>query len=715
MIRRHISEKIMIKQEFKAESKKLLDLMINSIYTHKDIFLREIISNASDAIDKLIFMSLTDDRINTKREDFEIKITIDKEKRLLTVSDNGIGMNAEDMANNLGVIAGSGSQKFREALEAGAFKGGAQGKSETSVADLIGQFGVGFYSAFMVADRVTVISRKYGETQGFRWRSSGADGYEIAACGKPSFGTDVIMHIREDDFSRVMTEEQGAANTVNGARGAAGQGAAGQGAKIDPDDPDRDEYSRYLREYPIYKLVKKYSDYIRFPIKMLMPRPKVKEGSPKDAPEYEEEFVYETLNSMIPIWQRSKNEVTREEYDEFYQNHYDEKNKPQSVININVEGNVTYKALLFIPKKQSGQYDTDEYIPGLQLYSNGVKIMEHCMAIVPECYDFVRGIVDSPDLSLNISRETLQHDKQLRVIAGNIEKKIKAELIRMLTETREDYEKFFMNFGRRIKVCAMDNYGEKKEQLQELLMFFSSMTGKLITLSEYVTHMKPGQKYIYYASGHSFDAIDRLPQTEILKDNDIEILYFTDKADELVADMFGSYKEHLFRSCIDGDIDMEDILGTDGTQAGSSSSGTSGGGSGAAGTSSCVGSATDADKDYDCVFDFVKEALGCKVDEVKASTKLKSHPVCLSSGKGISFEMEKYFRAMQPNMPMKAKRILELNTSHPAFSALADAVIHDQPKARKYAEVLFNQACLIAGLPIPDPSGYTDIVCSLFE
>ncbi len=629
----------MSKKEFKAESKRLLDMMINSIYTHKEIFLREIISNASDAIDKLCYISLTDDKVGLKREDFQITLTIDKENRTLTVSDNGIGMDESDLENNLGVIANSGSLQFKGELE---------GK-ETTDTDIIGQFGVGFYSAFMVADEITVITKKYGCDQAYRWQSTGVDGYTIEPCEKDTVGTDIIMHIKPDS------------------------------------EEEKDEYSQYLREYPLYKLVKKYSDYIRFPIRMLMPHPKLKEGCPEDKPEYEEEFVYETLNSMVPLWQRKKSEVTKEEYDKFYQERFGEMAPPQSVITASVEGAVTYKALLFIPSRMPNQYFTEDFKPGLQLYSSGVMIMDHCADLLPEYFNFVRGVVDSPDLSLNISRELLQHDRQLKVIASNLEKKIKAELLRMLKDERESYETIYRSYGRQLKLCALDNYGANKEKVQDLLLFYSSKEKKLVTLDEYVDRMPEDQKFIYYATGESVDAIDHLPQTELVKEHDYEMLYFTDNTDGFIPDMFGKYRDKPFRSVVDGELELDDEKKPDETEH------------------------------YKEAFTFIKEALGDKVTEVKASTKLKTHPVCLSSGEGITFEMEKYFTAVQPDLNMKAKRILEVNVDHPAFLTFETARIVEPEKAKKYAQILYNQACLIAGLPIDDPSAYTDLLCSLWK
>ena len=628
----------MSKIEFKAESKRLLDMMINSIYTHKEIFLREIISNASDAIDKLCYLSLTDEKVGLKREDFQITLTIDKANRTLTVSDNGIGMDESDLENNLGVIASSGSYRFKQ--EVG---------DDAKDTDVIGQFGVGFYSAFMVADEITVITKKYGCDQAYRWQSTGVDGYTIEPCEKDTVGTDIIMHIKPDS------------------------------------EEEKDEYSQYLREYPLYKLVKKYSDYIRFPIRMLMPHPKLKEGCPEDKPEYEEDFVYETLNSMVPLWQRKKSEVTKEEYDKFYQERFGEMAPPQSVITASVEGAVTYKALLFIPSRMPNQYFTEDFKPGLQLYSSGVMIMDHCADLLPEYFNFVRGVVDSPDLSLNISRELLQHDRQLKVIATNLEKKIKAELLWMLKDERESYETIYRSYGRQLKLCALDNYGANKEKVQDLLLFYSSKEKKLVTLDEYVDRMPESQKFIYYATGESVDAIDHLPQTELVKEHDYEMLYFTDNTDGFIPDMFGKYRDKPFRSVVDGELELDDEKKPDETEH------------------------------YKEAFTFIKEALGDKVTEVKASTKLKTHPVCLSSGEGITFEMEKYFTAVQPDLNMKAKRILEVNVDHPAFLAFETARIVEPEKAKKYAQILYNQACLIAGLPIDDPSAYTDLLCSLWK
>ena len=627
----------MAKKEFKAESKRLLELMIHSIYTHKEIFLRELLSNASDAIDKLSYRSLTDEGVGLSRGDFAITVTPDTEKRTLTVSDNGIGMSREELEENLGVIANSGTFRFRQELN----------PEKAGDTDVIGQFGVGFYSAFMVADHITVISKKYGEEQAYRWESSGADGYTVDPCEKETVGTDIILHLRDDG-----------------------------------DEPD--EYSQYLREGTLARLVKKYSDYIRFPIRMEMTHSRRKEGSPDDKPEFEDVREWETVNSMVPLWQRKKSDVKREEYDKFYQERFGDMTPPQSVVTVSAEGAVTYQALLFIPSQAPGLYYTEDYEPGLQLYSSGVMIMDKCADLLPDYLSFVRGVVDSPDLSLNISRELLQHDRQLKIISANLEKKLRAELERMLRDDREGYEKFWKNFGRQLKVCALNNYGAQKDKLQDLLLFYSSTEKKLVTLGEYVSRMPESQKYIYFAAGESIEAIDHMPQTEMLKDSSTEILYFTDKTDEFIADMFRTYQEKEFRSALD---DEPETTGEE---------------------------KKEPDEAAQPALDLIRETLGAKVDGVKASTRLKTHPVCLTCGEGLTFEMEKYFTAVQPDLGLKAKRILEVNTNHPAFAALESARETDPEKAKKYAEILYQQACLIAGLPIENPSDYTDLLCSLW-
>ena len=627
----------MAKKQFKAESKRLLDLMVNSIYTHKEIFLREIISNASDACDKLCYQALTDESVGLDRKDFAIVLIADKSARTLTVSDNGIGMDKEDLEKNLGVIASSGSFKFKQDL--------GEDAAET---DVIGQFGVGFYSAFMVADKITVITRKFGADTAYKWESSGADGYTITECEKESVGTDVIMHIKEDG--------------------------------------EEEKYAQFLESWRITELVHKYSDYIRFPIRMEVNKTRKTADSPEDKPAYETYSEIETLNSMVPIWQRAKSEVTEEELNKFYRDKFHDYAEPQRTISVSVEGAVTYKALLFIPGATPYDYYTQGYEKGLQLYSSGVLIMDKCADLLPEHFRFVRGVVDSPDLSLNISRELLQHDRQLKVIAANLEKKIKAELTKMLREDREAYETFFKNFGRQLKYGVVADYGMHKDKLQDLLLFYSSTEKKPVTLEEYVGRMKEDQKYIFYAAGETAEKVDRLPQTELLKDQGIEILYFTEEADEFCAQVIHDYQDKEFRSVLDQEIEE--------------------------GAKEKAAEAQDAHK---AAFDFVKETLGESVLEVRASTRLKSHPVCLTAGEGLSFEMEKYFKTVQPDSAIRADRILELNVDHPAFQALESAVSTDPEKAKKYAQLLYAQALLIAGLPLEDPSNYTDLVCELMK
>ena len=627
----------MAKKQFKAESKRLLDLMINSIYTHKEIFLREIISNASDACDKLCYQALTDDTVGMSRKDFQIRLTVDKANRILTVSDNGIGMDKADLENNLGVIASSGSYKFKQEV-------GDDAKNT----DVIGQFGVGFYSAFMVSDHITVVTKKYGSDTAYMWQSSGADGYTITECERDAVGTDIIMHIKPDT--------------------------------------DDEKYGEFLESWRLQELVRKYSDYIRFPIRMEVSKTRKKEGSPDDKPEYETYQEVETLNSMVPIWQRRKSSVKPEEYNKFYRDKFRDYADPQRVIAVSAEGAVTYKALLFIPGATPFDYYTKEYEKGLQLYSNGVLIMDKCADLLPEHFRFVRGVVDSPDLSLNISRELLQHDRQLKVIAANLEKKIKSELAKLLKDDRDAYETFWKNFGRQLKYGVVSEYGAHKELLQDLLLFHSSTEKKPVTLGEYVGRMKEDQKYIYFAAGETVEKADKLPQTELLKDKGYEILYFTEEVDEFCVQTLRSYQGKEFRSILDQELE-------EGAKE----------------------KAEEAAGAHKSVFDFVKEALGEQVKEVRASARLKSHPVCLTAGEGLSFEMEKYFQAVQPDSGIKADRILELNVEHPAFQALEAAVTADPEKAKKYATLLYDQALLIAGLPLDDPSGYTDLVCELMK
>ncbi|WP_418522661.1 molecular chaperone HtpG [Ruminococcus sp.] len=625
----------MAKKEFKSESKRLLDLMINSIYTHKEIFLRELISNASDAIDKLCFIALTDDKLNMSRDDFKIFIKPDKENRTLTITDNGIGMDKDDLENNLGTIASSGSYKFKQEMS-----------EKQDDIDIIGQFGVGFYSAFMVAKKITVVTKKYGCDTAYKWESDGADGYEITETERDEIGTTIVLEIKDN------TEEE--------------------------------NYDEFLEQYRIQGLIKKYSDYIRYPIMMDMTHSRVKEET-KDSekPEYEDYTETETLNSMLPIWQRAKKDVKQEEYDNFYREKFMAMDKPLHTIVTSVEGVVTYKALLFIPSQAPYDYYTKEYKKGLQLYSSGVLIMENCEELLPEHFRFVKGIVDSADLSLNISREMLQHDRHLITISQNIEKKIKNELTSMLANDRENYEKFFNAFGRQLKYGVSTDYGMHKEELQDLLMYYSSTEKKLVTLSEYVDRMKEDQKFIYFAVGENISSIDNLPQTELLRSKGYEILYCTEEIDEFSLQTLMQYKDKRFCSATNDDLGIENDENK------------------------------EEEKDSSAILTFVKETLGDKVSEVVASKKLVSHPVCLTAKGGISFEMEKYFNAVQPDSGMKAQRVLELNMNHPAVKAMESAVQTDIEKAKKYAELLYDQALLIAGLPIENPGEYADLVCSL--
>lgn len=625
----------MEKMQFKSESKRLLDLMINSIYTHREIFLREIISNASDAIDKLCFISLTDDKVGMSRSDFKILIKADKENRTLTVSDNGIGMDKDELENNLGTIASSGSYKFRQQLK----------DEDKDNVDIIGQFGVGFYSAFMVAKEITVITRKYGSDTGYKWQSAGADGYTIEEYNKDTVGTDIIMVLKDD------TEE--------------------------------DKYSEYLEQYRLSSLIKKYSDYIRYPIEMDMESTKVKEGT-EEKPEYETVVERKTLNSMVPIWQKAKKDVTKEEYNNFYKEKFFDFEDPLLTITTSVEGVVTYKALLYIPAKTPYNYYTKEYEKGLQLYSSGVMIMENCPDLLPEHFRFVKGVVDSQDLSLNISREMLQHNRQLKLIEEHLEKKIKNELASMLKKDRENYEKFFAAFGRQLKYGLVSDYGAHKDKLSDLILFYSYNQKKLITLDEYVEAMKEDQKYIYFATGESKEIIETLPQTEILKDKGFDFLCCTDEIDEFALNSLRTFKEKEFRSVLNDDLGIES-----------------------------ENKEEEKEEGQDALITFIKETLGDKVSQVVVSKKLKSHPVCLTAQGGISFEMEKYFSVVQPESGMKAQRVLEINMSHPAVKALKDKVTTNIEEAKKYVQLLYSQSLLIAGLPLENPSEYTDLVCSL--
>ena len=624
----------MSKKQFKSESKRLLDLMINSIYTHKEIFLRELISNASDAIDKLCFISLTDDKVGLSREDFKINIYADKDSRVLRIEDNGIGMDKDDLDKNLGTIASSGSYRFKQENE------------KVDDVNIIGQYGVGLYSALMVADKVEVETKKYGSDTAYVWSSSGADGYTIKETEKDTVGTVVTLRIKEDT--------------------------------------ENEHYSEFLEQYRISELVKKYSDYIRYPIIMDMTRTKAKEGTEaSDKPEYETVTEKETLNSMVPIWQRPNKDVTTEEYEEFYHNKFMAFDKPARIITTSVEGVVTYKALLYIPSKTPFDYYTKEYKKGLQLYSSGVLIMENCEELLPEHFRFVKGVVDSQDFSLNISREVLQHDHQLKTVANTLEKKIKNELSSMLKKDRETYESFFGEFGRQLKYGIVSDYGMHKDSLKDLLMFPSSNSDKLTTLAEYLDRMPEEQKYIYFATGESAQTIAKLPQAELVLNKGFEILYCTQDIDEFTLQTLAEYNGKQFKSVDSDDLGIEPEK------------------------------SEDSAEDNADVLKFVRDALGDKVSEVIASKKLLSHPVCMTAKGGISFEMEKYFNAMQPEAGMKAQRCLELNMNHNAVKAMKDLIGKDDEKAKQYAEIFYNQALLIAGLPIDDPSGYADLVCGL--
>ena len=630
----------MEKKQFQAESKRLLDLMINSIYTHKEIFLREILSNGSDAIDKLAYQALTDEKVGMSRSDFAIRIQADKQARTLTVSDNGIGMDQTEMENNLGTICRSGSLKFKQEME------------KKDDVDIIGQFGVGFYSAFMVADEVTVISKKYGSDTAFMWKSSGADGYTIEPAERESAGTDVIMKLKED------TEDE--------------------------------QYSRFLESYTIQGLVRKYSDYIRYPIKMNVESQRLKEGTEdSDKPEYETVIEDRTLNSMIPIWQKAKKDVTDEEYNSFYKEKFYDFEDPLAVIHASVEGAVTYKALLYIPARAPFDFNTKDFKKGLQLYSSGVLIMENCADLLPDCFRFVRGVVDSQDLSLNISREMLQHDRQLKFMAGNLEKKIKAELTKMLENDREKYEKFFTVFGMQLKYGVVADYGQKKDMLQDLLLYWSNKQGKLITLKEYADAMPEEQKYIYYATGESRARLGQLPQLEQLNEKGYDVLFMTEEVDEFVPQSLMKYADKELRNVASEDLGLA--------------------------SEEEKKAAEEKAEQAKPTLEFVKQALGDSVKEVRLSTNLGSHPVCLVPEGGMTFEMEKYFRRVSPEMQAKADRVLELNPEHPVFAALQLAVAQDPEKAKKYVKILHTQALMMADLPVENAAEYTELVCELMK
>lgn len=631
----------MAKKQFKSESKRLLDLMINSIYTNKDIFLREIISNASDAIDKLCFKSLTDNNVGLDRSDFKIEVSANKDTRTLTVSDNGIGMDKEDLENNLGVIASSGSYKFKQEM----------GEKDKEDIDIIGQFGVGFYSAFMVAKDITVITKKYGSDQAYKWHSTGADGYTITECDKDAVGTDIIMILKDN------TEEE--------------------------------SYDEYLEQYKLSALIKKYSDYIRYPIEMEMKKSRVKEETKdSDKPEYEDYFEKETLNSMVPLWQKPKKDVTDEEYNQFYMEKFMDYNEPLKVISTSVEGVVTYKALLFIPSKTPYNYFTKEYKKGLQLYSSGVLIMDNCEELLPEHFRFVKGVVDSPDVSLNISREMLQQDRVVKQMAKTLEKKIKNELSSMLKKDRESYEKFYSAFGIQLKYGCVADYGMNKGELQDLLMFYSGKEKKNITLKEYVDNMKESQKYIYFATGESVDAIDRLPVLELLKDNDFDILYLTDEVDEFCMQSLMAYNEKELRSVLNDDLGLPEENKEETEEEKSQSEG---------------------------VVNFIKETLGEQVSDVVVSKKLKSYPVVLTAKGGVSFEMEKYFAQVNPEGGVKAQRVLEINPNHETIKAMMSYIDTDMEKAKSYCQLLLCQAQLMAGLDLDNTAQYSNLVLSLMK
>lgn len=621
-------------KQFKAESKRLLEMMINSIYTHKEIFIRELISNANDAIDKLYFKSLTDDKVGLNKDDFAITITIDKDARKLIIADNGIGMTEEELDNNLGMIANSGSLAF---------------KTENHLKDdvnIIGQFGVGFYSAFMVSKLVTVKTKAYGSDTAYEWQSEGVESYTIKECDKDSVGTEIILDLKNDT--------------------------------------DDENYSEFLDQYRIQSLVKKYSDYIRFPIKMDMQKRRLKEGTENEFEDYTETV---TLNSMIPIWRKNKNELTDEDYNKFYKEKFYDYTDPLLHMHIKAEGSATYNALLYIPGRAPFDYYTKEYEKGLQLYSNGVLIMDKCADLLPDHFSFVKGIVDSEDLSLNISREMLQHDRQLKIIARNLEKTIKNELTKLLKNDREKYEQFYKAFGLQLKFGVYNEFGINKDTLKDLLMFHSSKENKLVTLEEYVSRMPEAQKYIYYATGESITRIDNLPQTEIVKEKGYEILYLTENVDEFAIKMLMNYNEKQFKSVSAGDLDIDTPEEKEEIKA-----------------------KNDANKD---LFNFMKDKLGDKIKEVRLSQRLKSHPVCITSDGELSVEMEKILNAMPTDQKVKADKILEINPDHPILEKLKSLYESDKDKLAMYSDVLYNQALLIEGMSIEDPVDFSNKICEL--
>lgn len=624
----------MEKREFQAESKKLLDMVINSIYSQREVFLRELISNASDAIDKLYYRALTDDNLTFDRENYYIKLIPNKEKRTLTVLDTGIGMTKEEMDENLGVIAKSGSYQFKQEHE---IKDGH---------DIIGQFGVGFYAAFMVADKVTVISRSVDGDQAYKWESTGPDGYTIEPAEKEEVGTEIILQLKENE--------------------------------------EEENYDEFLEEYRLRQIVKKYSDFIRYPIKMDVTERKLKEGTED---EYEDVITEETLNTMVPIWKKNKNELTDEDYENFYQEKHYGFDKPLKHIHLHVDGAVRYDAILYIPESAPYNYYTKEYEKGLELYSNGVLIMEKCPDLLPDHFSFVKGLVDSEDLSLNISREMLQHDRQLKIIAKNIRKRIKQQLKQLLNQDREAYETFFKSFGPQLKYGVYSDFGRHKEELQDLLLFYSSKEEKLVTLDEYVKRMPEEQKYIYYAQGETVERIDKLPQTELVKDKGYEILYFTDEIDEFAIRMLVSYKDKEFKNVSSGDlgIDTDDDKKED----------------------------KEAEKQYEELLKKMKDILGDKVTAVRPSKRLKSHPVVLTADGDISIEMEKIINAMPDDQKIQAEKVLEINVNHEIMKALERAEEEGEEQLELYTNLLYNQALLIEGLPIEDPVAFTNDICKV--
>lgn len=629
----------MAKKQFKAESKRLLDLMIHSIYTNREIFLRELVSNASDAEDKLCYLALTDDKVGMTRDDFEIRLTADKENRTLTVSDNGIGMDNKALEDNLGVIAKSGSLQFKKEHS---------GDETAADTDIIGQFGVGFYSAFIVSDKVTVISKAYGSDTAYKWESEGEDGYTVTECEKDSFGTDVIMHLKEDT--------------------------------------DDEKYSKYLEEYTLRSLIRKYSDYIHFPIKMEVTKTRtVEKEDESEKPEYETYKETETLNSMVPLWHKNKAEVTEEEYNSFYKDMFTDFEDPILTISVKTDGIVSYESLLFVPSKTPFDYYTKDYEKGLRLYSSGVMIMEKCSDLIPEHFRFVKGVVDSSDLSLNISREMLQQDRQLKVIAGSIEKKIKRELQKLMKDDREKYEKFFESFGLQLKYGVVNDYGANKEMLRDLLLFPSSESEKPVTLAEYEGRMKEEQKYVYYACGETAAKIAALPQTEYVKEKGFEVLYLTDEVDEFVMQMLRDVNGKEIKN-----VNDDDILDESEKEA-----------------------AQKADEENKELLEFMEKTLSGEAAKVRISNKLKNHPVFLSSEGGITLEMEKYFAKMKTGENMKAQKVLEINAEHKMFLSLKEAYENDKERAEKMTKLLFSQALLIAGFTLDNPTEYADLVCSL--